>query len=573
MKIAVAMINLSPSVPLDFDVPDRVWKGKDVSYAHLRVFGCRAFVHVPRDERSKFDSKTKQCIFLGSEDDEFGYRLWDPKEKKIVRNKDVIFFEDQTIEDFEQKEKIESTTFIPSNSNPIPTPQLPLMPANHGGDLQNDDNGGFFNEPLVGDLESANDDIDVIPEQVMQEALDEPQLRRSTRPRQPSTKYSPHDLKCWTSIPFVELAGDETIMPLNINNELRMLKTEHNFFYQLMSILFDIQNCGLTEQVEKPNRSADLVSYNITHTMPAELGKLVNLTDMRMNVNSLLSSVNEHSPIQASSLEGTIPSSTASLTRLSDIHRNWDVVAIETGTVAGAVYVALLVLELRDLDLQTGLCTLKQMKAATKNFNAANNVGEGVFASVFKGSLSDGTVIAVMLLSSKSKQGNREFVNEIGMISALQHPNRCRVVWMLSWRKPINACVRVHGKQLPVLCSIWPMFCKREEVFPRWFIQNSSGEAMVILNVALLCTNASPTLWPTRSQVASMLEGQTSVEDLLSDPGFSAINTKYKAIRNHFWQNPSQTCSMSINGSYCCDSTNSYGEPGHLLRVSSVKSN
>jgi len=39
-----------------------------------------------------------------------------------------------------------------------------------------------------------------------------------------------------------------------------MLKTEHNFFYQLMSILFDIQNCGLTEQVEKPNRSA---SYSV----------------------------------------------------------------------------------------------------------------------------------------------------------------------------------------------------------------------------------------------------------------------------------------------------------------------
>jgi serine/threonine protein kinase len=37
--------------------------------------------------------------------------------------------------------------------------------------------------------------------------------------------------------------------------------------------------------------------------------------------------------------------------------------------------------------------------------------------------LSDGTVIAVKQLSSKSKQGNREFVNEIGMISGLQHPN------------------------------------------------------------------------------------------------------------------------------------------------------
>lgn len=40
-----------------------------------------------------------------------------------------------------------------------------------------------------------------------------------------------------------------------------------------------------------------------------------------------------------------------------------------------------------------------------------------------QGVLADGAVIAVKQLSSKSKQGNREFVNEIGMISALQHPN------------------------------------------------------------------------------------------------------------------------------------------------------
>ena len=40
-----------------------------------------------------------------------------------------------------------------------------------------------------------------------------------------------------------------------------------------------------------------------------------------------------------------------------------------------------------------------------------------------QGLLADGTAIAVKQLSSKSKQGNREFINEIGMISALQHPN------------------------------------------------------------------------------------------------------------------------------------------------------
>ncbi|CAL5393844.1 unnamed protein product [Camellia sinensis] len=40
-----------------------------------------------------------------------------------------------------------------------------------------------------------------------------------------------------------------------------------------------------------------------------------------------------------------------------------------------------------------------------------------------KGLLLDGTIIVVKQLSSKSKQGNHEFVNEIGMISALQHPH------------------------------------------------------------------------------------------------------------------------------------------------------
>ncbi|KAF6173364.1 hypothetical protein GIB67_027059, partial [Kingdonia uniflora] len=79
--------------------------------------------------------------------------------------------------------------------------------------------------------------------------------------------------------------------------------------------------------------------------------------------------------------------------------------------------------ELRGLDLQTGSFTLRQIKAATHNFDPVNKIGEGGFGPVYKGLLADGTIIAVKQLSSKSKQGNREFVNEIGMISALQHPN------------------------------------------------------------------------------------------------------------------------------------------------------
>ncbi|KAI3960959.1 hypothetical protein MKX01_020292, partial [Papaver californicum] len=79
--------------------------------------------------------------------------------------------------------------------------------------------------------------------------------------------------------------------------------------------------------------------------------------------------------------------------------------------------------ELRGLDLNTSSFTLRQIKAATNNFAAENKIDEGGFGPVYKGYLLDGTIIAVKQLSSKSKQGNHEFVNEIGMISGLTHPN------------------------------------------------------------------------------------------------------------------------------------------------------
>lgn len=75
MRSAIDSINLSPSAPLDGDVPIIVWTGKYISYKHLRVFGCTTFVHIPKDERSELDDKSKMCIFLGYGHEEFGYRL------------------------------------------------------------------------------------------------------------------------------------------------------------------------------------------------------------------------------------------------------------------------------------------------------------------------------------------------------------------------------------------------------------------------------------------------------------------------------------------------------------------
>lgn len=76
-----------------------------------------------------------------------------------------------------------------------------------------------------------------------------------------------------------------------------------------------------------------------------------------------------------------------------------------------------------DQYIQTGNFCLREIKAASDDFDSANKIGEGGFGPVYKGQLPNGSLIAIKQLSSNSKQGNREFLNEMGMISCLQHPN------------------------------------------------------------------------------------------------------------------------------------------------------
>jgi len=50
-------------------------------------------VHISDQGRNKLDPKSKKCTFIGYGEDEFGYRLWDDENKKMVRSRDVIFNE------------------------------------------------------------------------------------------------------------------------------------------------------------------------------------------------------------------------------------------------------------------------------------------------------------------------------------------------------------------------------------------------------------------------------------------------------------------------------------------------
>ncbi|XP_062110934.1 G-type lectin S-receptor-like serine/threonine-protein kinase RKS1 isoform X2 [Humulus lupulus] len=74
------------------------------------------------------------------------------------------------------------------------------------------------------------------------------------------------------------------------------------------------------------------------------------------------------------------------------------------------------------------LFDLNTIAAATNNFSIDNKLGEGGFGSVYRGVFSDGKEIAVKRLSKNSGQGNKEFKNEVLLISKLQHKNLVRVL-------------------------------------------------------------------------------------------------------------------------------------------------
>ncbi|XP_027351543.1 G-type lectin S-receptor-like serine/threonine-protein kinase At1g11330 [Abrus precatorius] len=65
---------------------------------------------------------------------------------------------------------------------------------------------------------------------------------------------------------------------------------------------------------------------------------------------------------------------------------------------------------------------------ATNYFHLANKLGKGGFGPVYKGLLPDGQEIAVKRLSKASGQGLEEFMNEVVVISKLQHRNLVKLL-------------------------------------------------------------------------------------------------------------------------------------------------
>src|SRR5882762_1942585 len=66
VEYAAYLQNIVPTRSLDeHTTPEEAWSGNKPNVSLTRVFGCKAFVHIPDKYRRKLDPKSLVCSFIG----------------------------------------------------------------------------------------------------------------------------------------------------------------------------------------------------------------------------------------------------------------------------------------------------------------------------------------------------------------------------------------------------------------------------------------------------------------------------------------------------------------------------
>ncbi|MCO5569951.1 hypothetical protein L7F22_023665 [Adiantum nelumboides] len=124
--------------------PFQAYYGRKPTVSHFRVFGCSAFVHIPKEKRQKFDFKSRKLLFLGYSAEFDAYRLYDPDTRTTPVSWDVVFDESFiTSAEGAAAQPIPilpppslpdppaSPVITPSTSHPVPPIQPPDVSPDH----------------------------------------------------------------------------------------------------------------------------------------------------------------------------------------------------------------------------------------------------------------------------------------------------------------------------------------------------------------------------------------------------------------------------------------------------------
>lgn len=137
-----------------------------------------------------------------------------------------------------------------------------------------------------------------------------------------------------------------------------------------------------------------------------------------------------------------------------------------------------------DLEKETGprKFSYKDLVSATNGFSHQRKLGEGGFGAVYSGSLKEiNMMVAVKKLSCGSRQGKKEFLNEVKVISKLRHRN---LVQLIGWCNEENEFLLIY-ELMPNGGLHSHLFGKREEVLSwdtRYKIAQGLASAILYLH-------------------------------------------------------------------------------------------
>ena len=95
IRHATYLINRVATRSLELSTPYEALRQRKPNLAHLKVFGCVCYAATKTVGRKKLDDISLALVHLGVEPGSKAYRLYDPKSRKIVVSRDVIFDEEK----------------------------------------------------------------------------------------------------------------------------------------------------------------------------------------------------------------------------------------------------------------------------------------------------------------------------------------------------------------------------------------------------------------------------------------------------------------------------------------------
>ena len=84
--------NRSPTSRLKGITPYEAWTAEKPYLGHMRIIGCVAWVHIPKEKRRKLDERSKKCYLVGYEGTNI-FRVWNPATGKVERVSHIDFDE------------------------------------------------------------------------------------------------------------------------------------------------------------------------------------------------------------------------------------------------------------------------------------------------------------------------------------------------------------------------------------------------------------------------------------------------------------------------------------------------